>query len=103
MNAGPGGLPIQPGGNLPPTTACEHQCGGGRGRVGPQRLTTQTIASLSGVAGANVYLGGGTLTLATNSGSTTYNGSISDSGGASSGLGGSLVMAGNGTLRSTGR
>jgi autotransporter-associated beta strand protein len=57
----------------------------------------QTVASLSGVAGASVYLGGGTLTV-TNSGSTTFAGSIRDSGGAGSGVVGGLIVTGSGTL-----
>ena len=57
----------------------------------------QTVASLSGVAGSRVCLGGGTLTVA-GSGSTTFAGNISDAGGASSGTGGSLVMNGPGSL-----
>ena len=88
MNAA--GSPV---GNLPATTAVSiTAAGAGLDIDGGQ----QTIASLSGVAGANVYLGGGVLTLSGSGGSTTFAGSISDLGGAGSGTGGSLVTAGPG-------
>ena len=79
-------------GNLPATTPVSITAGAGLDLNGGQ----QTIASLSGVAGANVFLGGGVLTLSGTGGSTTYPGSISDLGGASANTGGSLVMAGPG-------
>ena len=57
----------------------------------------QTIGSLNTASGTNVYLGGGTLTLSDNNNSTV-NGVISDTGGAGSGAGGSVVMQGAGAL-----
>ena len=90
MNAGPTGIQ----GALPATTAVSiTAAGAGLDIYGSQ----QTIASLSGVAGANVFLGGGVLTV-NNSGNTNYAGNISDAGGAGSGAGGSLVMNGAGML-----
>ncbi len=71
MNAA--GSPV---GNLPATTAVSiTAAGAGLDIDGGQ----QTIASLSGVAGANVYLGGGVLTLSGSGGSTTFAGSIATS------------------------
>ncbi len=61
----------------------------------------QAVGSLSGVAGANVFLGGGTLNVG-NSGSTTFAGNISDAGGASAGVGGGLIMSGSGSLTLSG-
>ncbi len=61
----------------------------------------QTIASLTGVAGANVRLGKGVLTVGDNT-TTTFAGVIGDSGGASSNTGGSLVKQGAGTVTLSG-
>ncbi len=88
MNAGPAGA-----GSLPSTTALSISSSAAFDLNG----LPQTVASLSGAAGANVYLGGGTLTVA-GSGSTTFAGNIGDSGGASSVIGGRLVLGGPGKL-----
>ena len=58
--------------------------------------SSQTIASLSGVGGTTVTLGGGVLTLNT-SGSASFAGNITDGGGILSATGGQLVMQGTGT------
>ncbi len=57
----------------------------------------QTIGSLNTSSGTNVFLGGGTLTLADNN-SSVVSGVISDTGGASSGTGSTLIKQGSGTL-----
>jgi autotransporter-associated beta strand protein len=88
MNAGPAGMY----GSLPATTNLSITTAGAALDVDGAR---QAVASLSGVPGSRVYLGGGELTVG-NSGSTTFAGDISDSGGAGSGTGGSLVMDGAG-------
>lgn len=93
MNAGPTGF-----GALPSTTALSITNSGAALDVDGAQ---QTVASLSGVAGANVYLGGGTLAVA-GSTSTTFAGNISDSGGSSSSTDGSLTLTGNGRLVLTG-
>ena len=77
MAAGPSGVLLP--GSLPSTTPVSITAAGAGLDVDG---TQQTIASLSGVAGANVYLGGGALTVANSGGSTTYSGNIRDSGGA---------------------
>ena len=51
---------------------------------------TQTIGSLTGVAGSSVLLGGGRLTLGGNGNSTTFSGSISGAG--------DIIKTGNGTF-----
>ena len=93
MNAGPTGA-----GALPSTTALSIS---NSGAAFDLNGLPQTVASLSGAAGANVYVGGGTLTVA-GSGSTTFAGNISDSGGASAGVGGRLSMNGTGKLTLSG-
>jgi fibronectin-binding autotransporter adhesin len=57
----------------------------------------QAVASLTGVAGSQIILGGGTL-LVGDSTTTTYAGTITDAGGTSNLTGGSLVKQGGGTL-----
>ena len=94
MNAGPASVYF----NLPSATALSITASGAALDMEGAR---QTVASLSGVAGSKIYLGGGTLTV-TNNGSTTFAGNISDGGGASSGSGGSLLLAGSGKLVLTG-
>jgi autotransporter-associated beta strand protein len=61
----------------------------------------QSINSLTGVAGAKVYLGGGTLTV-TGGSNTVFAGDISDAGGVSFSTGGALVLDGPGSLTLTG-
>jgi len=90
MNAGSSGVY----GALPATTALSITNSAAAFDLNDAR---QTVASLSGVAGSRVYLGGGTLTVG-NSGSTTFAGNISDGGGASSRTGGSLILSGIGKL-----
>jgi len=63
--------------------------------------TYQTVASLTGVAGTSVTLGGGQLTVG-NAANTTFAGNISDTGSASSLSGGSLIKQGAGTLTLSG-
>jgi fibronectin-binding autotransporter adhesin len=63
--------------------------------------TTQTLGSLTGVAGSHVYLGSGSLTIGGNNTSTTYAGDLLD-GGVSAGTGGALVKVGSGALTLTG-
>jgi autotransporter-associated beta strand protein len=63
--------------------------------------TIQTIASLSGVAGTSVTLGGGQLTVG-DATSTLFAGNITDSGGALSQTGGSLTKQGAGMLTLSG-
>ncbi len=93
-SAGPGAIH----GSLPSTTDVSITASGAALDVDSAQ---QTVGSLSGVAGANVFLGGGTLTVG-NTGSTTFAGNIGDAGGASTGVGGSLVMNGSGMLTLTG-
>ena len=93
-NAGPAGIH----GSLPSTTDVSIVAAGAALDVNGAE---QAINSLSGAAGANVYLGGGTLAIG-GTGSTTYAGNISDAGGASSGNGGGLLINGGGTLTLTG-
>ena len=59
--------------------------------------TAQAIDSLSGVAGSQVQLGLGRLTVGA-AGDSSFAGTISDVGGASSQVGGSLVKTGGGKL-----
>ncbi len=63
--------------------------------------TYQTVASLTGVAGTSVTLGGGQLTVG-NAANTAFAGSITDTGSASTFTGGSLVKQGAGTLTLSG-
>jgi autotransporter-associated beta strand protein len=63
--------------------------------------SAQTIASLTGVTGTTVTLGGGSLTVG-NGTNTTFAGNITDSGGASALTGGNLVKQGTGTLTLSG-
>jgi autotransporter-associated beta strand protein len=86
MVLGPGAIPQSQQGELPATTALSIAASGALDVNG----AAQTIGSLNGVAGANVYLGGGVLTV-TNGGG--FAGNISDSGGISSAVGGSLIVA----------
>jgi autotransporter-associated beta strand protein len=60
--------------------------------------STQAVSSLAGVAGSNVYLGSGILTVGSDGTSTVFNGNISDTGTGSVGTGGELVKVGAGTL-----
>ncbi len=90
MNYGPSGVY----GSLPVTTALSVTSSGAALDLNG---ASQSVASLSGVGGSGIYLGGGTLTVA-GSGSATFAGNISDSGGASSGTGGRLVLNGNAKL-----
>ena len=60
--------------------------------------SSQTIPSLSGVAGTNVYLGGGALTLGSDNSNQTFSGNIADAGGVGTGTGGSLTKAGSGSF-----
>ncbi len=90
MNAGPTGIY----GSLPPTTNLSVTTSGAALDIDGAQ---QAVASLSGVAGASVYLGGGTLSVA-GSASTVFAGNISDSGGAASGVGGWLQLDGPGAL-----
>jgi fibronectin-binding autotransporter adhesin len=55
---------------------------------------SQTIGSLSGVAGSNVLLGSATLTLGGNNTSTTFSGAISGSGGIAKKGSGTFTLAG---------
>jgi autotransporter-associated beta strand protein len=59
---------------------------------------TQFVSSLAGVAGSNVYVGGGILTVGSDNTSTVFSGNISDSGPGSVGTGGQFVKVGTGTL-----
>jgi autotransporter-associated beta strand protein len=63
---------------------------------------SQSVSSLAGVAGSNVYLGGGILTVGGDNTSTVYGGNISDTGPGSVGTGGQLVKTGTGTLNISG-
>ncbi len=62
----------------------------------------QPVASLSGVAGSALYLGGGALTVGSNNASTTFAGTISDGGGSSNLTGGTFTKVGTGTLTFSG-
>jgi autotransporter-associated beta strand protein len=62
---------------------------------------SQSVASLSGVAGSFVWLGGAALTVGGDGASTTFAGTIADAGGAGLGSGGSLIVTGPGTLTLT--
>jgi fibronectin-binding autotransporter adhesin len=64
--------------------------------------TTQRPVSLTGITGTAVYLGGGSLTLGGDNGSSTLALDISDAGGNSQLTGGSLTKLGAGTLTLTG-
>ena len=84
MNAGPAGIY----GSLPSATAVSLTA---RGAGLDVNGSTQTIASLNGVGGSSVYLGNGVLTVG-DSTDAVFAGTISDSGGASAGVGGSLIL-----------
>jgi autotransporter-associated beta strand protein len=63
---------------------------------------SQSISSLAGVAGSNVYLGAGVLTVGADGTSTVFAGNISDTGTGAVGTGGELVKVGAGTLNLSG-
>ena len=71
-------------GQLPATTALNISASSGALDLNG---VNQTIASLTGVAGTHIYLGGGTLTVG-DSNNTTFAGVISAAGGAGAGTGG---------------
>lgn|GEM_PF-4455873 len=58
---------------------------------------SQTIGSLAGVAGTNVYLGGGTLTAGGDNSSTTFAGTLSGTGGLTKAGSGTLILSGANT------
>ncbi len=93
-----GGNPNSGVNTLLPTTTVSIPVAGGSLDVDG---STQTIASLSGVAGSTVTLGGGQFTVG-NATNTTFAGSITDTGSASNYSGGSLVKVGTGTLTLSG-
>ena len=62
----------------------------------------QPVASLSGVAGSRIILGGGALTVGSDNTDATFAGDISDSGGDSARTGGTLTKVGSGLLMLTG-
>jgi autotransporter-associated beta strand protein len=97
MHAGPGAIAFQGSAMLPSTTPVSIAAGAALDVAG----AVQTIASLSGVPGSHVYLGNGALTIGGGS-STVFAGNISDAGGASNGVGGSLTLDGPGTLELSG-
>ncbi len=82
-------------GSLPATTAMNISSSGAALDLNG---INQTVASLTGVAGTNIYLGGGTLTVGDSTPSTTFAGAISDAGGAGALTGGSLTKIGSGML-----
>jgi fibronectin-binding autotransporter adhesin len=84
----------QPVGSLPTTTAVSLTASGAMLDVNG---SYQTIASLTGVAGSTVTLGGAALTTGNNT-NTTFAGTISDSGSVSSLTGGTLNKVGTGTF-----
>ena len=94
MNAGP----TETNGSLPSATNLSIPTAGAALDLDGAQ---QAVASLSGVAGSSVYLGGGALTVG-NTGSTLFAGAISDSGGVSAGVGGSLILNGHGLLELAG-
>jgi autotransporter-associated beta strand protein len=64
--------------------------------------SSQAVSSLAGVAGSNVYLGGGLLTVGSDGTSTSFAGNISDTGTGAVGTGGVLIKTGAGTLTLSG-
>ncbi|HEY3321932.1 MAG TPA: autotransporter-associated beta strand repeat-containing protein, partial [Planctomycetota bacterium] len=79
-------------GNLPPGTTVQIN---GIGRL-DLNGATQSVASLTGAAGTQVLLGGGSLTTGANNVSTLFAGNIGDTGG------GQLTKIGTGTFEITG-
>jgi fibronectin-binding autotransporter adhesin len=57
-----------------------------------------SLADASGATGQKVALGNGVLTVGTDNTSTTFSGSINDTGGTSAAAGGQIVKVGTGTL-----
>jgi autotransporter-associated beta strand protein len=84
---------------LPTTTALNLNTSGGSLDLDGNQ---QTVASLTGVAGTQVILGGGILIVGDSTPSTTFAGSITDAGSASNATGGSVVKQGSGNLTLSG-
>jgi autotransporter-associated beta strand protein len=64
--------------------------------------STQSVSSLSGVAGSNVYVGGGILSVGSDGTNTVFAGNVSDTGAGAVGTGGQLIKVGTGTLNISG-